>query len=129
MGLLAFLPSPRMLVYHSSYRWASLLKDWIHILAEIHVQVAASEENCRQLELLLQVSEEELKRLRHGKVLDLSFTGVIDSEAMFIVTKAVSNHGFSLTQEKEKEEQPKPSPAPKAKEETPKKGKEEHGSK
>lgn len=67
-------------------------------MAKITFEVEDTAENRRQLGLLLELGESTLGRALHSKSgkLILDFISPHDGEAMFVLTKAVSGHGFSL---------------------------------
>lgn len=67
-------------------------------MARITFEVEDTPANRSQIALLCQIKANDLDRAaksRTGKLL-LDFENVADPEAVFILTKAVSNHGFVL---------------------------------
>lgn len=67
-------------------------------MAKITFEVEDTPENRKHLGLLLEIGESALDEALHsrsGKLI-LDFVSPHDSEAMFVLTKAVSGHGFSL---------------------------------
>jgi hypothetical protein len=67
-------------------------------MAKISFEVEDTPDNRKHLALLLELGESALDKALHSKSgkLILDFSSPHDGEAMFVLTKAVSGHGFSL---------------------------------